>query len=159
MSSASFSFLSFFLSAFLTLLCISYRGFLSSARVLFPHEFLFLIRLSILMLYPMIGPFIFKALGFPSPVVAPGLVLCTRHLLSCRNSWLQHSCCIKWTFTCLVRCFALHLDSCMSRTYLCNQGGTASHFHSRLECHILNLAVKYGITHSSIHTYPSECRR
>ena len=33
-----------------------------------------------------------------------------------------------------------------AKAYLCNQGGSASHFLSRLNCCILNLADKHGIT-------------
>ena len=41
---------------------------------------------------------------------------------------------------------ALHLDSNTVEAFLCNQGGLASLFLSRLACHILNLAVKHCVT-------------
>ena len=41
---------------------------------------------------------------------------------------------------------ALHLDNSTAQTYLCNQGGTASPFLSRLVCWILSLTDKHGIT-------------
>ena len=41
---------------------------------------------------------------------------------------------------------ALCLDKSTAKAHLCNQGGTASLFLSRLVCHILNLAYKHGIT-------------
>ena len=40
----------------------------------------------------------------------------------------------------------LHLDTSITKAYLCNQGGTASLFLSGLACHILNLAKKHGIS-------------
>ena len=40
---------------------------------------------------------------------------------------------------------ALYLDSSTAKAYLCNQSA-ASIYLSRLECHILNRAIKYGIT-------------
>ena len=41
---------------------------------------------------------------------------------------------------------ALHLDNSIAKAYLCNQGGTVSHFLSRLACWILSLTDKAGIT-------------
>ena len=41
---------------------------------------------------------------------------------------------------------ALHLDNGTDKEYLCNQGGTASLFLSKLAYCILNLANKHGIT-------------
>ena len=41
---------------------------------------------------------------------------------------------------------ALHLDYSTAKAYLCNQGGTMSHFLSRMACQILNLSNKHGIT-------------
>ena len=67
------------------------------------HQHLFLLWLSLLMLYWIIGPFVFRVLGFASPVVAPGLVLCIRDILPYMNSRLLHSCCIKWPFVYPVR--------------------------------------------------------
>ena len=46
---------------------------------------------------------------------------------------------------------ALHLDNSTAKAYLCNQGGTASPFLSRLACWILSLTNKHGIT--LIHAY------
>ena len=37
------------------------------------------------------------------------------------------------------------MDNSSAKAYLCNQGGTAFCFLSRLACHILNLADKHGI--------------
>ena len=41
---------------------------------------------------------------------------------------------------------ALHLHNSTAKAYLCNQGGTASPFLSRLACQILSLTNKHGIT-------------
>ena len=40
----------------------------------------------------------------------------------------------------------LHLENSTTKAYLCNQGVTESLFLSRVACHILNMAVKHGIT-------------
>ena len=42
---------------------------------------------------------------------------------------------------------ALHLDNSTAKAYLCNQGGTMSHFLSRLACQILSLTNKHGNNH------------
>ena len=41
---------------------------------------------------------------------------------------------------------ALHLDNSTAKAYLCNQGGRVSPFPSRLDCQILSLTDKHGIT-------------
>ena len=41
---------------------------------------------------------------------------------------------------------ALHLDNSTAKAYLCDQGGTVSHFLSRLACWILSLTDKHSIT-------------
>ena len=41
---------------------------------------------------------------------------------------------------------ALHFKNSPAEAYLCNKGGTASIFLSRLVCHILNMANKHCIT-------------
>ena len=70
---------------------------------LVPCNFLFLIWLSLPVINPIIGPFIFRNLLFLYTVVAPGVVLCARCILSCKNYRLLQSCCIKWVFSYLVR--------------------------------------------------------
>ena len=42
--------------------------------------------------------------------------------------------------------FALHLDSCAAKSYLCNQCGKVSPFVSRLACQTLSLTDKHSIT-------------
>ena len=93
----------FFLFTFLFQLCIRSRGCLGCNGVWFPCNFLFLMWLSLQMLCPFIAPFIFRVLGFQSPVMAPSLVLCVRYILPCKKSRLLHLCCIKWPFGYLIR--------------------------------------------------------
>ena len=45
-----------------------------------------------------------------------------------------------------VKVVALHLDNNTVKAYLCNQGGTVSHFLSRLASQILSLTDKHSIT-------------
>ena len=59
-------FINFFLFTFLFLLCVSSRGCLSYDSVWCLCNFLFLMWLSLLMLCPISGPFIFRVLEFPS---------------------------------------------------------------------------------------------
>ena len=66
----------FLFFTFLFLFCISFRGCLNGNSVQYPCNFLFMIWLLLLMLHPIMWPFIFRVLQFPSPVVASGLVLC-----------------------------------------------------------------------------------
>ena len=69
----------------------------------FPLYFPFQMWLSLLMLHPIIGPFIFRVLGFLYPVVEPDQILCARLMLLCKQSKLLHSCYIKWPFGYLIR--------------------------------------------------------
>ena len=65
--------------------------------------------------------------------------MCNAHIAS----RLLHLCYIKWLFICPVRWLPYSLDKSTAKGYLCNQGGTTSHF---LACHILKLANKHVIT-------------
>ena len=58
---------------------------------------------------PIIGPFIFRVLGFPYPVVASGLVPCMRCILPSKNSWLLQLL-HKMVFWLSSRVVAFHLD-------------------------------------------------
>ena len=64
-------------------LCQPERGCPSCDKRLLPCFFLFLMWLSLLMLFPIIEPFLFRVLGFLSPDVASGLLLCTKCILCC----------------------------------------------------------------------------
>ena len=98
------------------------------------------------MLHPLIGPFIFRVLGYLYQLVVSGQVPCLGLILPCRNFRLLPSCSIGWSSASLVRLLALHLDNSSAKAYLCNQGGTVSPFLSRLACQILSLTDKHGIT-------------
>ena len=65
-----------------------------------PCNFLLLMGFSLLMLHPIIWPFIFSVWGFQYPVVSPNPLLCARFIMPCKKSRLLHSCCIKWPFSC-----------------------------------------------------------
>ena len=70
-----------------------------------------------------------------------------------QTSRLWHSCCIKWPFFYPIWCL-YYLWTVVQLSYVCNQGGTASFFLSRLVCCILDVANKHGITlYCSMHTY------
>ena len=90
--------------------------------------------------------FIFRVLGFHYPVVERGQVLCSKLVLPCKDYRLLLSCCIKWPFGYWVRWLPYIGIIVLLKLILCNQGGTASTFLSRLVCHILNLADMHGIT-------------
>ena len=92
-----------FLFRFLVLLCISSSGCLSCNNIPCPCYFLLLMWLSLPMLCSIIGPFIFRVLGFPSSVLTPDLVLCAKCILPCKNSRLLHYCFTKWTFRYQIR--------------------------------------------------------
>ena len=64
---------------------IPFGDYLNCGSVHSPCNFLFLMWLSLQMLHPIIGPFIFRVLGFPYPTMAPGPVLCTRLILPYKN--------------------------------------------------------------------------
>ena len=85
--------------------------------VWYPCSFLFLRWSLLLILCPIIGHFIFRIL---SPVVAPGMVLCTKCILPCKNSRLL--------LRVSNKVVAFHLDSSTAKAYLCNQSGTPSLF-------------------------------
>ena len=108
------------LFTFLFQLCISSRGCLSCNRVQYPWNFLFLMCLLLPVLCPIIGPFIFRVLGFLSPVVAPCLVLYTRCSLPHKNSRLLHSCGVKWPFSYRIRRLPYIWITVMLKLYLCN---------------------------------------
>ena len=57
----------------------------------------------LLMLHPLIGPFIFRDLGYLYQLVVPGLVPCVGLILPCRSFRLLPSCYIGWPSASLVR--------------------------------------------------------
>ena len=76
---------------------ISFIDCLSCSRVQSLCNFLFLIWLSLQI--PIPNHFIFRIQVILYPVVAPSPVLCSRCILSCKNSRLLCSCYVKWPFS------------------------------------------------------------
>ena len=72
-------------------------------KVLFHCTFHFLMWSLLLMLHPLIGPFIFRVLGYLYQLVVPGQVPCLGLMLPCRNFRLLPSCSIGWPSASLVR--------------------------------------------------------
>ena len=112
--------------------------------------------LSLPMLCPIIRPFIFRVLGFPYHAMAPGLVLYTRCILSCKNSRLLHLCCING-FWLSGKVFTSYLDNNTAKAYLCYQASTTSLCLSRVACYILTGQIACYYSYSSIHKYQSQC--
>ena len=100
----------------------------------------------LLMLHPLIGPFIFRDLGYLYLLVVHGLVPCLGLILPCRKLQVVAVMLHRMAFCLSGRVVALHLDNSTAKAYLCNQGGTVSPFLSRLACRILSLTDKHGIT-------------
>ena len=78
-------FIYFFPFTFLFQCSISSSGCLNYNKVPSPYNFPILMWLSLLMLCPIIGPFIFRIQRSPCPVVTPDLLLCTRCISPCRT--------------------------------------------------------------------------
>ena len=77
-------------------------GWLTCNKVLFHCNSHFLMWSLLLMLHPLVGPFIFRDLGYLYPLVVHGLVPCLGLILPCRNFRLLQSCSVGWPSTSLV---------------------------------------------------------
>ena len=97
-------------------------------RVQFPCKFHLLMWLLLQMPCPLIGPFIFRDLVCHFQLVDLGLVLCVGLILPCRSFRPSPCCCGRMAFHLSGKVVALHLDNSTVKTYLFNQGGTASPF-------------------------------
>ena len=82
---------------------INWNGWLIYNKVLFHCNFHFLMWLLLLLPHPLIGPFIFRDLGYLYQLVVPGLVPCVGLILPCRNFMLLPSCYIEWPTAFLIR--------------------------------------------------------
>ena len=82
-----------FFFLFSPLLCVNSGGFVSCTNAWFHCDFLFLKWLMLPMLYPIIGPFIFRAF-----------------MLSCSFS-------VRWPFAWSFKMFSLHLDNSTTKVY------------------------------------------
>ena len=88
----------------LSSLCqLEWLSTLQQSPVLFHCIFHFLMWSLLLMLHPLIGPFIFRVLGYLYLLVVPGQVPCLGLILPCRNFRVLLSCSIGWPSTSLVR--------------------------------------------------------
>ena len=67
-----------------------------------PLQFSFLMWLLLLMPHPLIGPFIFRGLGYLCQLVVPVQVLCVGLILSCRSFRLLSWCYVGWPSASLV---------------------------------------------------------
>ena len=82
---------------------INWTGWLTCNKVLFHCNSHFRMWSLLLMLHPLIGPFIFRDLGYLYPLVVHGLVPCLGLILPCRNFRLLQSCSVGWPSASLVR--------------------------------------------------------
>ena len=84
-------------------LYVNWNGCLTYNKLLFHCTFHFLMWSLLLMLHPLIGPFIFRDLGYLYQLVVPGQVPCLGLILPCRNFRLIPSCSAGWPSASLVR--------------------------------------------------------
>ena len=146
-----------FLFTFLFQCNVSFRGCPDCIRVWSPCIVLFLMWLILLMLCTIIGSLIFRVLGLLYPVMAPGLVLCTRCILPCKNSRELHSCCIKWPFGCLVWWSPYTWTKVLLKLiYVMKVVQPLFSFHTSLPHFECDLKAWY-YSSSSIHAYWSQC--
>ena len=88
---------------FLFPLYVNWNSCLNYYNDLFHCTFHFLMWSLLLMLHPLIGPFIFRVLGYLYQLVVPAHVPCLGLILHCRNFRLLPSCSVGWPSTSLVR--------------------------------------------------------
>ena len=98
------------------------------------------------MLHPLVGPFIFRDLGYLYPVSGTWSGSLSRAHIALQELQAVAVMLHRMAFCLSGRVVALHLDNSTAKAYLCNQGGTVSPFLSRLACRILSLTDKHGIT-------------
>ena len=94
---------------------------------------------------PLIGPFIFRDLGYFCQLVVPGQVLSVG-LIPLQELQAVVMMLCRIVFCLSGKVVALHLDNSTAKAYLCNQGGTVSAFLSRLACWILSQTNKHCTT-------------
>ena len=75
---------------------INWTSWLTCNKVLFHCNSHFRMWSLLLMLHPLVGPFIFRDLGFLYPLVVHGLVPCLGLILPCRNFSLLQSWSVGW---------------------------------------------------------------
>ena len=142
-------------------LCINLSNCLSCSRVQFPCNSLFLMQLLIWMWQPLIGPSIFRVLGYICLWMASGQdPMCRVHIaIQELQAVSLMLCTMPYQLSGKVEGSCLLVRYWHYKSFFYNQSGTASLFLSILACHILNLSDKHGITlYSNIHSYPTQCR-
>ena len=131
---------------FLFPLYVSWISWLNYNKVLFHCNFHFMMWSLLLMPHPLIGPFIFRDLGYLYWLVVPGQVPCVGAHIALQQLQAVAVMLHRMAFCLSGKVVALHLDNSTTKVYLCNQCGTVSSFLSRLACQILSLTNKHGIT-------------
>ena len=134
-----------FLFTFLFPLCISSRGF----SVVIMSDALAILSFWCGCCYwcyyaPSLGLYMHCS-GVPCPIMAPGLVLCARCILPCKNSRLLHSCYVRWPLGYPIRQLP-YIWTIILQMLIYVIRVVELAFLSSLACHILNLANKHGIT-------------
>ena len=131
---------------FLLRLYINWNGWLNYNQVLFQCNFHFLMWSLLLMLHPLIGPFIFRDLGDLYQLVVHGPVPCLELILPCRSFRLLQSCYVGWPSTYLVRWLPCIWITVLLRLTCVIKVVQCLLFLSRLACQILSLTDKHGNT-------------
>ena len=97
------------------------------------------------MLHPLIGPFIFRVLGYHYPVSGAWSGSLSRAHIALQELQAVAIMLCRMAFCLSGKVVALHLDNSTAKVCLCNQSGTVSPFLSRLACWILSLTDEHGI--------------
>ena len=104
---------------FLFPLYVNWNDCLTYNKVLFHCNFHFLMRSLLLMLHPLIGPFIFRVQGYLYQLVVPGQVPCLGLILPCRNFRLLPSYSVGWPSTSLIGITVLLKRTCVIKVVQC----------------------------------------
>ena len=136
----------FLVFIFLLHLYINWTGWLNCNKVQFHCNSHFLMWSLLLMLHPLVGPFIFRDLGYLYQLVVHGPSSLSRAHIALQELQAVEVMLCRMAFCLSGKVVALHLDNSTAKAYLHNQGGTVSPFLSRLACRILSLTNKHGIT-------------
>ena len=92
-----------FLHVHFSFLYVNWNGWLNYNKVLVHCNFHFWMWSLLLMLHPLIGPFIFRDLAYLYQLVVPGQVPCVGLIFPCGNFRQLHSCSVGWPSASLVR--------------------------------------------------------
>ena len=109
------------------------------------------------MSHPLIGPFIFRDLGYLYQLVVPGQVPCVELTLPCRNFMLLPSCYIEWPSVSLVRWLpCIWITVMLRRIYVIKVVHCLLFFQG---CLLYTESDQQAWYYSSfsIHSYPPQC--